>query len=133
MLLDSGSSCSYVSERLATRLYLTGKNKNVAVGVLGGNVMEDILRVVHLSVQHADGNKQTELEAYVLAKVTPDLGLVNWNKLKSRWSHRADIDFQEPGDANLDMLIGLNSAILHRADEERHSRDGDPIASCTSS
>ena len=93
--------------------------------------MEDILRMVHLSVQHADGNKHTELEAYVLAKLTTDLGLVNWNKLKSRWSHLADIDFQEPGDANLDMLMGLNSVNLHRADEERHSRDGDPIASCT--
>ena len=95
--------------------------------------MEDTLHVVRLSVQHADGNKQTELEAYVLAKVTTDLGLVNWNKLKSQWSHLADIDFQELGDANLDMLIGLNSVNLHCADEERHSRDGDPIASCTSS
>ena len=69
----------------------------------------------------------------MLAKVTTDLGLDNWYKLKSRWSHLADIDFQEPGDANLDMLICLNSAILHRADEEQHSRDSDPIASCTSS
>ena len=50
VLLDSGSSCSYVSERLAKRLYLTGKNKNVAVGVLGGNVMEDTLRVVHMQM-----------------------------------------------------------------------------------
>ncbi|XP_065192575.1 uncharacterized protein LOC135823654 [Sycon ciliatum] len=128
VLLDSGSSCSYVSERLARRLRLGGSRKKVSVGVIGGGAINDTLQVVTLAVQHDGGDKATELEAYVLPRVTTDLRLVNWKEIQDNWAHLRDVSFKTAGDNHLDLLIGLNSPVLHRADEERHGGDGDPIA-----
>ena len=127
VLLDSGSSCSYVSERLAKKLQLNGIAQKVSVGVIGGKILQREMLIVRLRIQHQDSNAETELDAYVIPKVTADVPVVDWNTAKTQWTHIADIDFPPVIRSGLDMLIGLNAPRLHQADEERHGSHG-PIA-----
>ena len=128
VLLDSGSSCSYVSERLVKRLNLRGTKRKVTVGVIGGKVLEEDLQVVNLGIRHAGSDETTNLDVYVLPKVTSDIQVVNWNEIKQRWSHLADIEFLTASHGTLDLLVGLNAPALHCANEERHGGDSAPIA-----
>jgi len=128
VLLDSASTCSYVSQQLARRLHLHGPLRDMSVAVLGGATIAEKREVVTLRVRHQDSSDSTELEAYVLPDITTDLPIANWSALKSQWPHMADIDFPTVSRSTIDALVGLNAAKLHSAQEERIGRDGEPIA-----
>ena len=128
VLLDAGSSCSYVSEQLARRLHLQGNDKDVSVTVLGGKVLRGRRRIVKLQLRHHDSKATTQLEAYVMPNITSELPVTNWNAVRSQWPHLSDIEFATVAHAKVDILVGLNAAVLHVAQEERVGNDGDPIA-----
>ncbi|XP_065178471.1 uncharacterized protein LOC135809125 [Sycon ciliatum] len=129
VLLDSGSTCSFVTERLAHRLRLRGERKPVHVGVLGGQVLSGEREVMSLSLHQYDSQEISEVEAYVLPKITSDVHVADWSRLRHQWPHLADIDFPAASNQRaIDILIGLNSAALHSAQEERSGKAGEPIA-----
>ena len=133
VLLDSGSSCSYITEDAAHKLELEGPKSQVETAVIGGGKVTGLRQQVSVSVCRTDGDTPsvTVLDAWVLPAVTVNLPPVDWNAEKKHWSHLQDIQFPDSAGQSIDLLIGLNAASLHTAYEERSGSEGGPIARLT--
>ena len=120
-MLDSASSSSIISERLAQHLHLPRSRRLVQIDGIGG--------ISHHSVGHSiaqfkiapivrDGGGPMEVEAIVLPKVTSDLPLhsVPYDSNRRHLSGilLADPNFGTPG--SVDVLLGVDvfvSVLLH--------------------
>ena len=119
-LLDSASSTSFVSERLAQLLRLPRRNHLARIAGIGGMSHRTFSQsVVNFRVAHTTSRgKSFEVQAIVLPKVTSELPHqpVAFDK---RWTHLsgiqlADPDFGSPG--HVDILLGVDvfsSVVLH--------------------
>jgi len=128
VVLDSCSTCSYVSQALAKRLQLQGEKQQLDVSVIGGEVVSGTYEVVTFTIHHDDDSTTTTINAYVLPKVAAQLDLVDWNVYKTTWPHLSDIEFPAQTNAKVDLLLGLDAVELHSALEERSGEHGEPIA-----
>ncbi len=119
-LLDSASSASFVSERVAQRLRLSRSKHFAQIAGIGGIAHQSSsLSCVRFSIAPIQSPvSPTDDEAVVLPKVTSNLPLQPVPLLPS-WQHLsgirlADPDFGTPG--AVDMILGIdvfNEALLH--------------------
>jgi len=131
-LLDSASSASFVSERLAQSLSLTRSTQNARISGVAGLVRSNpVQSIANLSVSaiHPRSEKLC-ITAIVVPRVTCDLPLrpvpfdLNWDHLSDLTL--ADPDFGNPG--KVDLLLGVEvfaDVMLHG---RRHGPPGSPIA-----
>ena len=111
-LLDSASSASFVSERLAQHLHLPRHRRQAQITGVGGLTHQCLGQsVVHFSIKPLSSiQKSIQVEAIVLPKVTSDLPLHpvsfgrNWHHLSGLCL--ADPDFGSP--SRLDLLLGVD-------------------------
>ena len=111
-LLNSGSSTSFVSERLAQNLQLPKTSRDIKIsGIAGISHHSPLHSVVNFDVSpmHAKSDK-INVSAVVIPRVTSDLPQQPVNQ-KSTWSHLhnlnlADPDFGRPG--RIDILFGAD-------------------------
>jgi len=119
-LLDSASSTSFVSERLAQYLHLPHLRRQAQITGIGGLAHQSLGQsLVHFGVAPMSATgERLDVEAIVLPKVTSDLPL-HPVPLDPKWHHLAGIgladpDFGSPGPVN--VLYGvdvLSSVLLH--------------------
>lgn len=132
VLLDSTSSTSFVSERLAQCLHLPRLRRQAQITGIGSLAHQSLAQtVVHINVAPMlPTGERLEVEAIVLLKVTSDLPLhpVPFNH---EWYHLsgiclADPDFGSPGP--VDVLLGVDifsNVLLHG---RRSGPSGSPTA-----
>lgn len=119
-LLDTGSSTSYASERLAQRLCLPRREQNAPVDVVGAAQTPLSPRgKVRLSIGRVgSGSKIMMIEALVLRKITtnvPHRPVV----MDRRWRHLNGLKLADPGfgvPGGVDLLLGVdvfNRTLLH--------------------
>ncbi len=132
-MLDSASSSSFVSERLAQHLRLPRSGRLVQITGIGGvshnSVNQSVSHFRISPVWRGDGGSM-EVEAIVLPKVTLNVP-VHPVSYDSEWHHLsgiqlADPDFGTPG--RVDVLLGVDvftSVLLHG---RRHGPSGSPVA-----
>ncbi len=131
-LLDSASSTSFVSERLAQHLRLPRLRRQAQITGIGGLAHQSLGQsVVQFSVAPMSSTgERFEVEAMVLPKVTSDLPL-HPVPFSRKWHHLsglslADPDFGSPG--TVDVLLGVNifsDILLHG---RRSGPSGSPTA-----
>ena len=117
-LLDCAASTSLITERLANKLHLPRRRSNLKInGVAGFNVRPR--GIVSFKVKGVrGGEKQIEVEASVLPKVTADLPTVPVSPV-TRWKHLSDLELADPDyrvPAGVDILLGgkvFSKAVLH--------------------
>lgn len=56
---------------------------------------------------------------------------MEWDKLKTRWSHLANLPIRNSNGGNLDVLLGLDHSHFMAVNESRYDGDFEPIASKT--
>ena len=117
-LLDCAASTSLITERLANKLHLPRRSSDFKInGVAGFNVRPK--GTVSFKVAGVrGGEKQIEVEASVLPKVTDDLPTVPVSPV-TRWKHLSDLELADPNygtPAGVDILLGgkvFSKAVLH--------------------
>ena len=134
-LLDSASSTSFITERLAQHLRLPRTHRSLNISGIGGiNARSTSRGMVRFNVTHFDGKgKAIPVDAVVLSTVTTDLPIqpVAYDQ---HWKHLtglrlADPDFGKPG--RIDVLLGADIFSQSVCHGRRYGPTGTPTAFST--
>ena len=130
-MLDSGSSASFVSERLAQCLNLHRSNQSTRITGVTGFVRNSSQPIASLQISSLHRpDAKFNVTAVVVPCVTSDLPLQpipsdhKWNHLSN--IQLADPNFGQPG--RIDLLLGVDifaEVLLHG---RRHGPQGSPVA-----
>ena len=111
-LLDTGSSTSFVSQRLVQSLNLQRSSKNLEItGIAGISHNSPLHSVSTFYISPTDSpNEKMPVTAIVVPRVTCDLP-VQPTPFDSKWEHLSDLnlsdpDFGQPG--RIDILLGVD-------------------------
>ena len=131
-LLDSGSSASFVSERVAQSLRLQRTKQGVSVSGIGGTPLGmKIDTVATFKLHPVSGKKEAiDVTALVVPRVTRDLPTIGV-PFDGRWRHLhglrlADPDFSIP--ARIDVLLGIEVFTEVLLNGRRRGLPGTPVA-----
>ena len=111
-LLDSGSSSSFVSERLAQGLGLPKSRHNLRIsGVAGLSHQSPLQSIAAFDISPVKSpNKKFSISAIVVPRVTCDLPLQPIH-YESSWTHISDLSLADPDFGNpgrIDILLGVD-------------------------
>ena len=131
-LLDSASSASFISERLARALNLPRFRQNTHIsGIAGITKTSPLQSIARFSISTSNPPGETiNLTAIVVPKVACDLPLQSipfdpdWNHLSG--IPLADPDFASPG--KVDILLGVEAFVAVLLDGRRSGLPGSPVA-----
>ncbi len=131
-LLDSGSSASFISERLAQGLNLPRSKHKIQISGVAGITQHSATRsVAQMQVSSTgDRTNRFSVSAVVVPRVTCDLP-VQPVALDSRWSYLSDLtltdpDFGIPG--RIDVLLEMEIYSEALLNGRRSGPPGSPIA-----
>ena len=134
-LLDSASSTSFITERLAQHLSLRRTRNSMTISGIGGIEARSVARgMVSFKITNSEGTSTViPVEAIVMQRITTDLPMQpihcdhGWKHLKGL--RLADPDFGKPG--RIDLLLGADvfgKSICHG---RRYGPPGTPTALST--
>ena len=129
VLLDEGSDTTLIREDVAKKLKLTGAPRTLDVDAVGGLSSSVTSRKVRVKLRSVSGDN-IFVEASTMPMVTKPVPVVDWNQLRSRWRHLADLPLQRSG-GQIDILLGLDYAHLIAVREARSGGNDEPIATRT--
>ena len=129
VLLDEGSDTTLIREDVAKKLKLTGAPRTLDVDAVGGLSSSVTSQKVRVKLRSVTGDN-IFVEASTMPMVTKPVPVVDWNQLRSRWRHLADLPLQRSG-GQIDILLGLDYAHLMAVMEARSGGDDEPIATRT--
>ena len=131
-LLDSASSPSFISERLAQHLHLRRRSRQAQITGIGGLTHQSLGQsVVHFSLAPVSSTgEKLEVEAIVLPKATSDVP-THPIPFSQKWYHLsginlADPDFGLPG--RVDLLLGVDIVSCVLCHGRRSGSSGSPTA-----
>ena len=131
-ILDSASSASFISERLAQSLCLPRSNRNARIlGIAGISHKSPIQSVATFNISAVrSSSKKISVTAVVVPRVTCDLPLhpipfdLKWNHLSNL--QLADPTFGQPG--RIDILLGVDVFVNVLLHGRRFGPPGSPVA-----
>jgi len=131
-LLDSDSSASFISERLAQSLRLPRSTKNVRIsGIAGISHGSPLHSIATFTISPVLSPKEKlQISAIVVPRVTCDLP-VQPVHLNSKWSHLSDLHLADPdfGQPNkIDILLGVDIYTEVVLQGRRSGPPGTPVA-----
>ena len=131
-LLDSASSASFVSERLAQSLCLPRSRQNTKiVGIAGLSHSSSYHSFVKVSVSPKDDpTRNINLSAVVLPRVTCDLPIQSV-PFKPEWTHLSDLTLADPNFSQpdrIDLLLGIDVFVQVVCHGRRFGAPGSPSA-----
>ena len=133
-LLDSASSISFVSERLAQALRLPRRRRDAKIcGVAGlthGSHTQSFTNLIVSSM--LESTKEIHVNAAIVPRVTCDLPSQKV-PFKAEWSHLSDLtladpDFGRPG--KIDLLLGVDVFCQVMRQGRRSGTPGSPCMLC---
>ena len=131
-LLDSASSASFVSERLAQSLCLPRSRQNTKiVGIAGLSHGSSYHSFVKVSVSPKDDpTRNINLSAVVLPRVTCDLPIQSV-PFRPEWTHLSDLTLADPNFSQpdrIDLLLGIDVFVQVVCHGRRFGAPGSPSA-----
>ena len=128
VMIDEGSNTTLFRDDLLQRLKLTGKKLTLdLVGVTGAESYKS--QQAHVRFRLPDG-EETVIAGLTIPQVARPTPIIDWNKLKKRWPHLADVPVKKSG-GKIDVLLGLDHSHLVAVLETRVGGDDEPFASRT--
>ncbi|XP_046459823.1 uncharacterized protein LOC124206177 [Daphnia pulex] len=131
ILMDDGSDSTLIREGLTRRLRLTGQRQTLFVGGVGEESS------VHVNSEYLELQLKTSagetvsIQGSTIPSITKPVPVMEWEKLRGRWSHMEDLPPLRDCGGRVDILIGLDHAALITASESRFGKDDEPTASKT--
>ena len=86
-LLDDASTKSYINADVAAELGLQGRTEKMTVNVLNRQVETFETKPINVELTSITGNVSTMVSACTVDRVTGNMPVVEWNKLKQQWPH----------------------------------------------
>ena len=130
-LLDSGSSASFVSERLAQCLHLPHTSQYTRITGVAGLVRNSAQPVTNFLVSSIHNvRKKFPVTAVILSRVTSDLPLQPVTADRN-WDHLTDLELADPGfgrPGKIDLLLGVEIFAEVLLQGRRCGIPGSPIA-----
>ena len=103
----------------------------MTVNVLNGQVETFETKPINVEVMSITGDISTMVSACIVDRVTGNMLVVEWNKLKQQWSHLRNIDFPTSATRPIvnivNMLLGLDCADLLYTIQEVRGKPGEPM------
>ena len=131
VLMDDGSDATLFRESLIRRLRLSGSRQTLLVeGVGEGSSTHLDSEYLELRLQTASG-EIVSINGSTIRSITKPVPVIDWEKLRKRWSHMEDVPPQRNCGGRVDILIGLDHAALITPSEARLGKDDEPTASRT--
>ena len=128
VMVDEGSNTTLFRNDFLQRLKLTGKKLTLdLVGVTGAERYKS--QQAHVRFRLPDG-EETVIAGLTIPQVARPTPIIDWNKLKKRWPHLADVPVKKSG-GKIDVLLGLDHSHLVAVLETRVGGDDEPFASRT--
>jgi hypothetical protein len=127
-LVDEGSEISLVRKSIAKKLHWA-RRENTTLQIQGvGNVMTGEAALIgDLVIACEDGSVASATVTSMRDPVGP-VPEVDWESLKGKWEHLADLPLTKTG-GQIDLLLGIDNFDLIRAREIRNgAADGEPVA-----
>ena len=131
-LLDPGSNTSLLSEELARKLKLKGKEGKMNLDTIGG--CEERVRTfwVDLEIQSMfDCNTYPLNAVRTLPKLNIGLSCLATEEERAKWAHLRDIPIPDVSANDVHLIVGQDAPRLLRAEEYRVGGDTDPYATKT--
>ncbi|XP_045028164.1 uncharacterized protein LOC123471199 [Daphnia magna] len=100
--------------------------QTLAVDGAGGVLRKYTSRRIQLRVRLPTGEFAT-LQGSTMPTVASPVPLTDWNTLKKRWRHLADLPLESNG-GRVDILLGIDQAYLTTAIESRFGQEDEPTA-----
>lgn len=131
-LLDDASTLSYVSERVARELNMSGPESILPVGVIGGRTEKMRVRMVSCNLGSEDGKIKKEIKLLAVDNITGNSKVINWREAGGSWKHLKKVPFPRLAKGmTVDLLIGADNLEMHRSIKEIAGEVGEPIARLT--
>ena len=131
ILMDDGSDSTLIREGLTRRLRLTGQRQTLFVGGVGEESSVHV-NSEYLELQlRTSAGETVSIQGSTIPSITKPVPVMEWEKLRGRWSHMEDLPPLRDCGGRVDILIGLDHAALITASESRFGRDDEPTASKT--
>ena len=131
-ILDSASSASFISERLAQSLHLPRSNQNTRIsGVAGLSQSSSAQSITDFKVSSVHcPDRKLDVTAVVVSRVTCDLPLhpIPFN---STWNHLSNLNLADPGfgqPGRIDLLLGVEVFVKVMRHGRRLGISGSPCA-----
>ncbi|XP_055632528.1 uncharacterized protein LOC129773006 [Toxorhynchites rutilus septentrionalis] len=105
-LLDSGSECCFVTERVSQRMYIHRKKVNLPIAGIGQSSTQ-VRFMIRSMLKSRHSNYTAEIDFYVLPRVTVDLPCISVDI--STWKFPTGIQLADPSfyeSSNIDVVIG---------------------------
>ena len=111
-LLDSVSSASFITERLAQRLCLAHRSHSINIGGISATSNQLLSRgITNFDIARPDSKgKLVAVEELILSKITPTLPL-HPVSLNAKWKHLDGLQLADPESGmpgNVDLLLGAD-------------------------
>ncbi len=128
LLFDEGSDTTLLREAFARRLGVKGRREEEGLRLHGVSGVRSKIRTerIVLTIKTPEGERLS-IEAFSIPQVCDPVPVIQWQQLKSRWSHLADLPLEETG-GRIDILLGLDHAHLLMPLEQRIGGDKEPYA-----
>ena len=131
ILFDECSTDTYVRAGLARRLNLSGTAQVLSIDGIGATNTQVVKsEVVQMTVRTSDGEHLT-ITGSTMPVVTKPVPRTDWDILKKRWSHLANLPIHNSNGGQVDILLGLDHSHLMAVIESRYGGEFEPIASRT--
>ncbi|XP_064627878.1 uncharacterized protein LOC135487738 [Lineus longissimus] len=129
VLLDDGSTTTYINTEVAEELGLKGEVMKTTVSVLNGMVESFETTPVEVGLESLDKRIDMMITARTTDNVTGDMKAIDWRDYADKFEHLKDIAFPKHGKREtIDMLIGVDYPELHFSLKEVAGKNGGPIA-----
>jgi hypothetical protein len=131
VLMDGGSDATFFREGLIRDLRLDGSRQTLLVEAVGeGSSTHLDSEYVELRLRTSFG-ETVIINGSTIDSIRKPVPMIDWEKIRKRWSHMEDVPSQRNCGGQVDILIGLDHATLITPTESRFGRDDEPTASRT--
>ena len=123
--LDPGSEITFINEKTASQLGLSGPKESLKINTVNGPGGSTPTRRVSFSIESIEEGHSFEIvSAYTRSSLPINQRQVQLSEIIKNWRHLLDIPLKSPGQEEVSILIGSDHPAVHeileyRADPEK--------------
>ena len=131
VMIDNGSNSTLIREGLVRSLRIVGRKQPLRVnGVAHAVTTHQDSEQVEVAVMTAFGERVT-LKGSTMRTITQPVPVIDWESLRTKWSHLQSLPPLRSSGGRIDVLVGLNHATLITAVQSEIGADTEPTATKT--
>ena len=128
--LDSGASCSLITDKLRRELELSGRTVSLSLKTLLDKVVSDTTEV-DVNLESLDGHVKIDFKAWTVERLPNLRHKIPATSTLTKWKHLEGLRFVNSSEGEVGLLIGYDVPLAHQVIEQRFGDQREPFANCT--